>query len=69
MDGFKLSVVVTRENVAALDEFKAIADAHRAQLRLTHLRPRQGRGVDVWDQLHPTPVQRLKLSGWLRPRR
>jgi [mycofactocin precursor peptide]-tyrosine decarboxylase / 3-amino-5-[(4-hydroxyphenyl)methyl]-4,4-dimethylpyrrolidin-2-one synthase len=64
MDGFKLSVVVTRENVAQLDEFKAIADAHRAQLRLTRLRP-AGRGADVWDRLHPTAVQQLELYQWL----
>jgi mycofactocin biosynthetic radical S-adenosylmethionine protein MftC len=39
MHGFKLSVVVTRENVSQLDDFKALADAHGAQLRLTRLRP------------------------------
>ena len=33
--GFKLSVVVTRENVSQLDEFKALADRYDAQLRLT----------------------------------
>src|SRR5690606_9573511 len=38
-EGFKLSVVVTRENVEQLDELKALADAHRAVLRLTRLRP------------------------------
>jgi mycofactocin radical SAM maturase len=64
MDGFKLSVVVTRENVSQLDEFKAIADGHRAQLRLTRLRP-AGRGADVWDRLHPTAVQQLELYQWL----
>ena len=64
MDGFKLSVVVTRENVSQLDEFKAIADAHRAQLRLTRLRP-AGRGADVWDLLRPTAVQQLELYQWL----
>ena len=37
--GFKLSVVITRENVAQLDAFKAIADHYGAQLRLTRLRP------------------------------
>src|SRR5689334_14303262 len=31
----KLSVVVTRDNVGQLDQFKAIADAHGATLRLT----------------------------------
>jgi mycofactocin radical SAM maturase len=37
--GFKISVVVTRENVSQLDAFKAIADAFDAQLRITRLRP------------------------------
>ena len=37
--GFKVSVVVTRENVGQLDAFKAIADRYGAQLRLTRLRP------------------------------
>ncbi|MBV8218657.1 MAG: mycofactocin radical SAM maturase, partial [Solirubrobacterales bacterium] len=32
---FKLSVVVTRENVTQLDAFKALADRYDAQLRLT----------------------------------
>jgi mycofactocin radical SAM maturase len=64
MEGFKLSVVVTRENVAQLDEFKEIADGHGAQLRLTRLRP-AGRGADVWDALHPTALQQLELYQWL----
>ncbi len=64
MKAFKVSVVVTRENVAQLDEFKAIADAHGAQLRLTRLRP-AGRGADVWDALHPTALQQLELYQWL----
>jgi mycofactocin radical SAM maturase len=64
MHGFKLSVVVTRENVSQLDDFKALADAHGAQLRLTRLRP-AGRGADVWDALHPTAVQQLELYRWL----
>ena len=62
--GFKLSVVVTRENVAQLDEFKAIADRYGAQLRLTRLRP-SGRGADVWDELHPTAAQQRELYDWL----
>ena len=37
--GFKLSVVVTRQNVDQLDDFKDIADHYGAQLRLTRLRP------------------------------
>jgi mycofactocin radical SAM maturase len=62
--GFKLSVVVTRHNVAQLDDFKAIADHHGAQLRLTRLRP-SGRGADVWDELHPTSAQQRQLYDWL----
>jgi [mycofactocin precursor peptide]-tyrosine decarboxylase / 3-amino-5-[(4-hydroxyphenyl)methyl]-4,4-dimethylpyrrolidin-2-one synthase len=62
--GFKISVVVTRQNVGQLDEFKAIADRFGAQLRLTRLRP-SGRGADVWDELHPTPAQQRHLYDWL----
>jgi mycofactocin radical SAM maturase len=62
--GFKLSVVVTRHNVGQLDEFKALADRHRAQLRLTRLRP-SGRGADVWDELHVTAAQQKQLYDWL----
>jgi mycofactocin radical SAM maturase len=63
--GFKLSVVVTRENVAQLDAFKTLADMHGAQLRLTRLRP-AGRGAEVWERLHPTAVQQLQLYQWLQ---
>ena len=62
--GCKLSVVVTRENVAQLDAFKAIADPYGAQLRLTRLRP-SGRGADVWDTLHPTQAQQRVVYDWL----
>jgi mycofactocin radical SAM maturase len=62
--GFKLSVVVTRHNVAQLDDFKALADRYGAQLRLTRLRP-SGRGADVWDDLHPTAEQQRQLYQWL----
>jgi mycofactocin radical SAM maturase len=65
--GFKVSVVVTRENVEQLDAFKAIADRYGAQLRLTRLRP-SGRGADVWDELHPTPRQQRLLYDWLLAR-
>lgn len=60
----KLSVVCTRENIGQLDEFKAIADAYGATLRLTRLRP-SGRGADVWDALHPLPEQQRELYDWL----
>ncbi|MGW4488674.1 mycofactocin radical SAM maturase [Amycolatopsis sp. NPDC004368] len=61
---FKVSVVVTRRNAGQLDAFKAIADRHGAQLRLTRLRP-SGRGADVWDELHPTAEQQRELYDWL----
>ncbi|MEU6128085.1 mycofactocin radical SAM maturase [Saccharopolyspora sp. NPDC047091] len=61
---FKISVVLTRENVGQLDRFKAIADEHGAQLRLTRLRP-SGRGADVWDELHPTAGQQREIYDWL----
>jgi len=62
--GFKLSVVVTRENVEELDAFAALAARYAAQLRLTRLRP-SGRGADVWDRLHPTQEQQRALHAWL----
>ncbi len=62
--GFKISVVVTRQNAGQLDEFKALADRFGAQLRLTRLRP-SGRGADVWDALHPTAGQQRELYDWL----
>jgi mycofactocin biosynthetic radical S-adenosylmethionine protein MftC len=60
----KLSVVVTRHNIAQLDEFKELADRYGATLRLTRLRP-SGRGADVWDELHPRPEQQRVLYDWL----
>jgi mycofactocin biosynthetic radical S-adenosylmethionine protein MftC len=60
----KISVVMTRHNVAQLDEFKALADKYGATLRITRLRP-SGRGADVWDELHPTPAQQRELYDWL----
>ena len=62
--GFKLSVVMTRQNIGQLDEFKAIADRFGAQLRITRLRP-SGRGADVWQDLHPLPSQQRELYDWL----
>lgn len=64
MRGFKISVVMTRENVGQLDAFKAIADRYEAQLRITRLRP-SGRGADVWDELHVTATQQRELYDWL----
>ena len=60
----KISVVVTRENVAQLDDFKTLADRYGATLRITRLRP-SGRGADVWDDLHPLPSQQRELYDWL----
>ncbi|POX38532.1 mycofactocin radical SAM maturase [Streptomyces sp. Ru73] len=61
---FKISVVMTRQNTAQLDDFAALADRYGAQLRLTRLRP-SGRGADVWDELHPTDAQQRELYHWL----
>jgi mycofactocin radical SAM maturase len=64
---FKVSVVVTRQNVEELDALAAIADSYGAQLRLTRLRP-SGRAVDSWDTLHPTAAQQRRLYHWLLER-
>ena len=61
---FKISVVVTRHNVAQLDAFKALADSYGAQLRITRLRP-AGRGADTWHELHPTHDQQVQVYRWL----
>jgi mycofactocin radical SAM maturase len=61
---FKISVVVTRHNVAQLDDFKALADSYGAQLRVTRLRP-SGRGADSWHDLHPTNAQQRRIYEWL----
>ncbi|TIH35651.1 mycofactocin radical SAM maturase [Subtercola vilae] len=63
-ENFKISVVCTRQNLPQLDEFKAIADKYKAQLRLTRLRP-SGRGADVWEELHPLASQQRGLYDWL----
>lgn len=60
----KISVVVTRGNVGQLDEFVSLAKRYGATLRITRLRP-SGRGVDVWDDLHPTAEQQIELYNWL----
>jgi mycofactocin radical SAM maturase len=62
--GFKISVVVTRQNIGQLDDLSALADRYGAQLRLTRLRP-SGRGVDSWHGLHPTHDQQVDLYNWL----
>ncbi len=64
---FKISIVATRRNIDQLDEFKALADDHGAQLRITRLRP-SGRGADSWEDLHPTQAQQRQLYHWLLDR-
>jgi mycofactocin biosynthetic radical S-adenosylmethionine protein MftC len=67
MRGFKISVVVTRENADTLDGFAEIAASYDAELRLTRFRP-SGRGADTWEQLHPTQEQQRRLYHWLKDR-
>ncbi len=64
---FKISVVMTRHNVAQLDEFAALAAHYGAQLRLTRLRP-SGRGAQVWDELRPSAQDNRDLYQWLLAR-
>jgi mycofactocin radical SAM maturase len=64
---FKISVVVTRDNVSQLDAYEALAASYGAELRLTRLRP-SGRGMDVWDSLHLTQQQNRDLYHWLLDR-
>ncbi|CKL83064.1 radical SAM domain-containing protein [Mycobacterium tuberculosis] len=65
--GVKISVVITRRNVAQLDEFATLASRYGATLRITRLRP-SGRGTDVWADLHPTADQQVQLYDWLVPK-
>jgi mycofactocin biosynthetic radical S-adenosylmethionine protein MftC len=64
---FKISVVVTRDNVAELDDLEALALGYGAQLRVTRLRP-SGRGAATWRKLHPTASQQRHLYRWLSAR-
>ncbi|MCP4224729.1 MAG: mycofactocin radical SAM maturase [Actinomycetia bacterium] len=61
---FKISVVMTRQNIPQLDAFEALAARFGAELRLTRLRP-AGRAADSWHELHPHPGQQLELYHWL----
>ena len=61
---FKISVVMTRQNIPQLDAFDALADRYGAELRLTRLRP-AGRGADTWHELHPHHEQQVELYHWL----
>ncbi len=65
--GFKISVVMTRHNIAQVDEFEAMAARFDAELRLTRFRP-SGRGADSWHELHPTDTQQRQLYRWLLDR-
>jgi mycofactocin radical SAM maturase len=62
---FKISVVMTRDNVSQLDQFSEMAQHYGAQLRLTRFRP-SGRGARTWEVLHPTAGQQRTLYRWLR---
>ncbi len=64
---FKISVVMTRHNIAQLDRFAGLAESFGAQLRLTRLRP-SGRGTDSWHDLHVTDNQQVDLYNWLLER-
>lgn len=64
---FKISVVMTRHNIAQLDAFEALAARYGAELRLTRLRP-AGRGADSWSELHPHHEQQVELYHWLLDR-
>jgi mycofactocin biosynthetic radical S-adenosylmethionine protein MftC len=64
---FKISVVVTRHNVAELDDLEELAAGYGAQLRVTRFRP-SGRGAATWHELHPTAAQQRELYAWLRAR-
>ncbi len=64
---FKISVVMTRQNVPQLDAFDSLADRYGAELRLTRFRP-SGRGADTWHKLHPTDSQQRQLYSWLLDR-
>jgi mycofactocin radical SAM maturase len=64
---FKLSVVMTRQNVDQVDAYEALAAEYGAELRLTRFRP-SGRGVDTWHELHPTSEQQVRLYHWLLAR-
>jgi mycofactocin radical SAM maturase len=64
---FKLSVVMTRENVEQVDAYEALANEYGAELRLTRFRP-SGRGIETWHDLHPTQSQQVELYHWLLAR-
>jgi mycofactocin radical SAM maturase len=64
---FKISAVMTRQSIEQLSEFERLAKSYGAELRLTRLRP-SGRGVETWNELHPTLEQNRRLYRWLKER-
>ena len=64
---FKISVVMTRDNIEQLDGFEQLAEHYGAELRLTRFRP-SGRGAESWNALHPTQTQQRTLYTWLLER-
>lgn len=64
---FKISVVMTRQNIPQLDGFESLANSYGAELRLTRLRP-SGRGADTWHDLRPHHEQQVELYRWLLDR-
>lgn len=63
-EGFKVSVVVTRQNAAELEQLLELAEERGAQLRVTRLRP-SGRGAASWDELRPSASQLREVHGFL----
>jgi mycofactocin radical SAM maturase len=61
---FKVSVVLTRHNVAQLDALHELAAGYGAQLRVTRLRP-SGRGAETWHELRLTAAQQRAAHAWL----
>lgn len=64
VQGFKISVVATRNNIPQLPDYLNLATDLDAQLRVTRLRP-SGRGIESWHRLRPTQDQQRLLHRWL----
>ncbi len=60
-----INTALTRYNFPELDILYEIARSRGIKLRVSRLRP-SGRGMDTWDDLHPTPEQNVALYGWLK---
>jgi len=61
---FKISVVMTRQNVPQLDALAGLAE-HYGRPAATDPASPSGRGADTWEQLHPTAAQQRDLYHWL----